>query len=466
MRNSKLIKAIRKLDTETVKLVLASGKFAINGENSRHDPPLIESIASTHLGDDDEAADSKRCEILKLLVRYGADLNVLNVRSWPLGATAVVLAAERGYLKCVQFLTEAGADLRIVCGRGNTALLVAARESRTACVEYLTRHMSPSLVNHVNARGDTALLVAASNSHGKKAGIACLQHIINAGADLEVRDNAGNTALTIALKQKYSAVATLLVEKGALVNTVLDDGKTPLTVADISYVPKLLRHVVDPTTSRRDQWCVHRAVLERQNNAVRALVRYGFPALDLDGKLFPQLNLSFASPLVVALVSGEPDIAKYFITNRFFTLNDIKMCWKQEIRESLLFASNGEARIGFEINTASHNLKNLDFLARKLFSLQDLCLVTISSTLSEPFAHEPTQGEHDRWVCRPTFLERVQRLGIPQVLKDALLHKTPASDVCCGRWGDIDLEPTENFSGCYGCGKCAGEDQSEQEDKN
>ncbi|GFS26254.1 ankyrin [Elysia marginata] len=478
MGNRKLIKAIRKQDIQMVKRMLASGRFAIDGDDSVWNPPIIEAVYS--IGEyDHEDEDSKRCELVELLVRHGADLNVLSVRSYPDEMTAAVIAAERGYLKCLQFLTERGADLSIAREGGYTALIVAAREGHADCVQYLARHMSPSLVNHVTTNGNTALRAAVLNSHerwqragrervesGQRAGIACLRYIIDAGADLNVEfeSQAGNTALFTALEKRRTAAATLLLEKGAHVNTVTHDGKTPLTVAGAGCFPILLRHGLNPTMSRQDRYCLHAAVREGSKADVRALVRNGFPPLYFGDTYMPEFDMPYASPLVMAICYRQPEIAKYLITNRFFTHYDIaRLCWEPEIRKIL--SANASHIENGDREGATQCMEIVDFLSTKLPpSLQGLCLVAISSALSADFAHEPTQ--HDRWLFRPTFIERVHHLDIPCVLKDALLQKTPLSEICCRRWGDIDLEDVESLSVCGDCAECAGEvvDQGDDSD--
>jgi ankyrin repeat protein len=61
--------------------------------------------------------------------------------------------------------------------------------------------------------------------------IETVSRLLGEGADLAVRNGKGSTALHLALQQRHVAVAKLLLEHGADVNTPTKKGVTPLMVA-------------------------------------------------------------------------------------------------------------------------------------------------------------------------------------------------------------------------------------------
>ena len=207
--SSRLSRAIYEQDVDKVKRLLASKGPSINGAGSKRIPPIIECVSSGFRRGDEE--DKRRCEILKLLVQHGADLNVqCQTDSWLLGKTAAIVAAERGFVRCLQILFDSGADLNITTPDGDTALILAASWGQADAVKYLVEHMSVSMLNHRNDEGKTALLVAASESEFDF--YRCMRHLVVAGADINVKDGECNTALMLSVKLEQEDRVELLTE--------------------------------------------------------------------------------------------------------------------------------------------------------------------------------------------------------------------------------------------------------------
>lgn len=55
--------------------------------------------------------------------------------------------------------------------------------------------------------------------------------LIKAGADVNAKDNSGNTALRIVAQNHKKDIVELLINAGADVNTRTSDGKTALMIA-------------------------------------------------------------------------------------------------------------------------------------------------------------------------------------------------------------------------------------------
>ncbi|GFR99598.1 ankyrin repeat protein [Elysia marginata] len=484
--NADLNRAIRLVDIGEIKSILESGLSSFNGDRSDRVPAVLECVSSGIPGD---KADSAKCEILKLLVHAGADIDLRSPETPRgdrlAGCTAALLAARQGYVRCLQFLVESGADLSITSAAGETILMVAAVNNRVNSVRYLIHHLSPSLLDHKDKTGKTALMVAASASGASKGRLQCLDLLVEAGAELDVQDQKDFTALMLAIKARNTATAmflirhgalvnttslfgetplmlalqtgsadvvTLLMEKGALVNsvpgiaetplkyalkscedetvgvllergaissTVSREGETLLTFAKNGKMLKLLRHGLDPTLSRRDRHFVHSAIISGQRDAIRGLIMHG-PI----------------SALTVAFLERQPDIAKYLIINRFFTQYDIsRLCWESEIHQRL---SQNRYTVSHE---ATQCLEILDFLSKRVLSLRDLCFITISSALSQDFDLDPYDipNGRNRWVCTPTFRERVKLLPMPPFVKRELLHQTPSAALRVCVWDEIVL---------------------------
>ncbi|KAK3794183.1 hypothetical protein RRG08_049583 [Elysia crispata] len=466
MESSSLSNAIRDRDCDKVKKLLTSGQCSPNGDGSERYPPIIECIISATSDKDD--ADS--CELLKLLVLHGADLNVRSESNGfcdvdYTGITPAMSAALRGNLTCLRFLVESGADLDIVSEDGDTTLTIAVKEAHVDCVRFLAQYLPPSVLNERDDYGMTALMWAAS-SHGEHH-ILCMQHLIAAGAKVGVEADDGDTALMIAVRSGNAPAVKLLLEKGALVNSITDYGETPLTSAlhsaNCSIILTLLRHGADPTKSRRHLSCIQEMVSCQQNSIVRALVMNGFPPLDMAfvvrkypfhagkirQKLKSYIETTRVSPLAVALLYSHTDVALYFIANQFFTRFDIvRLCWDPVLRQLL------------QDMGASKSLEILDFQATRPKPLFQLCSVVVTSILTQDLVRQPvrgcdTEGAANPWVYSPTFREKLGRLDLPLVLQKVLLHKTPSSGICCQTWsglpfGEIELSPACHCVDCEG----------------
>ena len=448
------------------------------------------------------------------------------------GETALMNAAscpsEKGLL-CMQHLLAAGADPNAKGKCGTTALMNAIKignvEARKLLIDKGAELHSKHLWHAIRFGtvdiiallldkgfdleekfdGQTYLITAA-----RYAELDALKLLVERGVDLENRNEDGKTALMVVVESGkrfpenrkgysyYKASMDFLLEKGALVNSTSHDGFTPLRLALSGFrtrwnmATQLLEHGADPTLCKSLQKWLHRAVMLGADFFVGAMIIEGFPPLDVSlagfggpdesQVLIPDATKAYeyteniesylektpVSPLAVALLYLRPDIARYFISNQFFTRFDIvRLCWDPEIRRML---QDVDAKEEIEI---------LDFLSTKPASLLNLSLVAVSSALIQDFVLHSGNGSHglditsdsediETWnkidppaaeaskrggknathprgnltsqVFRPTFRERVQGLGLPPALQRFLLHQTPSSSVHCEDWDYIPLE--------------------------
>ena len=480
---SKLSQAIREKRADEVAFLLETGECSSVGNHDRY-PPIIECLLKTiHEDDDHEEEDTTRCEILKLLVHYGAGVNVradvvtfiTQQSGWrrsthkmiERGMTAAMCAATRGYLRCLKFLVKYRADLNIATKTGETALIYAVKGEQTESVSYLASILSPNAIDSRDSYGKTALMHAVSNP--SQTSLECMKQLIAAGADLEVTDAVGHTALMLAVvSSKMSADhVTVLLEHGASVDRIRRAKETSLTIAIDQMLPRtvavLLRFGADPTLSRRHGGCLHRMVRSRKDSVVRALVSCGMPPLDANvvtfdlevaengsryknnisaghmDKLACYLETTDVSPLAVALLYKAPNTARYLIANQFFTRFDVeRLCRDPEVRQLL------------QTNNAKDSLEILDFLSARPHSLLSLSLVAVSSALTQDYlcsrfsANESyTSSQKHILFARPTFIEKVGSLGLPPPLQRLLLHDTSESSIETDSWSDIPLTDTK-----------------------
>ena len=112
--------------------------------------------------------------------------------------TALHQAANSGSHACVSYLLENGALSMATNSHGSTPLHEAALHGRLTCLRVMLGvrdppFYTPEQVNAVDEDGRTALMMATRHSCEK-----CCAMLIEAGADLFLRDIDGSTALQIA----------------------------------------------------------------------------------------------------------------------------------------------------------------------------------------------------------------------------------------------------------------------------
>ncbi|CAB5632243.1 ankyrin repeat domain-containing protein [Pseudomonas asiatica] len=110
-------------------------------------------------------------DILRLTLSHGADLKSTN----RYGGTALIPAAERGHVETVQLLIDAGVD-----------------------------------VNHLNRLHWTALLEAVILGDGGPRHVEIVRRLLAAGADRQIADKDGVTALEHARQRGYREMEALL----------------------------------------------------------------------------------------------------------------------------------------------------------------------------------------------------------------------------------------------------------------
>ena len=150
------------------------------------------------------------------------------------GSKALFIASAFGHEKCVKSLIEAGVGVNMKTD-SLTALNEAAYSARFKCIETLLQ--AGADVNGTMEGGRTALLTASTYSeHMCKdmmvmAGnvtylaedhnvVKSIEVLINAGADVNIKDCAGNTPLRQVIIHGHEECVPLLLVAGANVNTI------------------------------------------------------------------------------------------------------------------------------------------------------------------------------------------------------------------------------------------------------
>jgi len=177
-----------------------------------------------------QAAKEKQSIYLRNMLLDGADPDTRD----EFGETALTWAAQLGHTPIVKDLLAAGADVDAWGSLFNaTPLILASRGGFRGIVALLAVHGE---LDARDGRGATALMRAIERPDDlikpPRKILAILKILIDLGADPNLQDNDGFTALMWAVHWGNPDAVRFLAERGADLHVANQDGDTALTLAD------------------------------------------------------------------------------------------------------------------------------------------------------------------------------------------------------------------------------------------
>jgi cytohesin len=161
------------------------------------------------------AARNGHVEAMRALVRLGANVQAQDA----VGRTPLHLAALNGHVEAMRALVDLGADVHAEAADGQRPLHWAAFKGHMEVMQALVA--LGANVNAEDAGGSRPLHTAAWQGHVE----AMSALVVELGADLHALTTRGNTALH---RASTTETVTWLLEAGAELNRRNDGGETPL----------------------------------------------------------------------------------------------------------------------------------------------------------------------------------------------------------------------------------------------
>ncbi|KAM9339302.1 uncharacterized protein asb2a.1 [Symphorus nematophorus] len=275
-----------------------------------------------------EAAYYGQLQCVSILISaYPDSVNRRTVKN----QTALLLAACRGNVSCVDFLLKHGADPNISNKDRETPLFAACERTHTAVVDVLL--MFRAHVNCCCARGLSPLHEAVRHGH-----LELCRTLLQAGANLHAKDVYSIRPLFIAAQHGHSDIIKLLAKRGADVNAQAADGASPLFEAckngHVDAMDALLSLKADVNRSTKSGLLpLHVAVQNSHSRIVSTLI-------PVTSRV--RVQNSGISPLHIAAEKNWDDIMELLIQSGFDVnakLSDDRSRMYEDRRSTALYFS-------------------------------------------------------------------------------------------------------------------------------
>lgn len=150
------------------------------------------------------AAKANNVPLVQELIGRGGDVNTKDA----IQDSAFLYAGAEGFNEVLRLTLDAGADVASTNRYGGTALIPASEHGHVETVRILIAAGVP--VNHVNNLGWTAMQEAILLNNGGPRQQEVVRLLLDVGADPDIRDREGRTALQNAERLGFAGIAALI----------------------------------------------------------------------------------------------------------------------------------------------------------------------------------------------------------------------------------------------------------------
>ncbi|MBI4472673.1 MAG: ankyrin repeat domain-containing protein [Acidobacteria bacterium] len=244
---------------------------------------------------------------VRSLLQQKADVNAAQSD----GMTALHWAAHKDNLEIARMLVQAGADVKRGTRLGSILpLFMACTNGSAPMIELLLKAGADA--NSTNELGTTALMQAAASGS-----VEAVTTLVNYGANVNAKEKARQqTALMFAAARNRAPIIRVLAAGGAdldavskitaISNDLVDEDGNPIPAPSRTGETRRRPRGEGKVAGIGGMTALHYAARDGFMETVRALVESGASV----NRINP---MDKSTPLVVATINGQYDIAKYFL---------------------------------------------------------------------------------------------------------------------------------------------------------
>ena len=282
--------------------------------------------------------------VINTLLMNGADVTIRDID----GKTPLYIAVEKKRQNLVPMLLANGSDIFAADNNGITPFTKALEENAAMIFSLITRET----VSQNDSNGNTMLHLAIQNG----ASAEILNRILDNNASVNSRNNAGDTALTKAVRLNNEAAGIILLNRGADIFAANANGESPLF---LTFPPQ------NGGPSGLREWMLTAQTLSASdglgNTALHHLAQWRFdswiPVLINMGASTEAANATGETPLFSAVKQGSPSTINALVNN------GAMLSARDTLGNSLLHASvrwnamrSAETLLDMGLNINSHAL--------------------------------------------------------------------------------------------------------------
>ncbi|KAI0849064.1 hypothetical protein F5Y00DRAFT_236514 [Daldinia vernicosa] len=214
------------------------------------------------------AATEGHHDVVVELLKRGAEVNAFTNSSYFEPGTAIQGACEAGKTGIVSLLLEHNADPNLGGGRDAPPIIAAALRAEEDILELLVKAKAHLDVHGSGGCPSTPLSLAAAYMP-----LSSLQLLLDAGADINLPDKDGNTALIEAASKGDEEAVSFLMNGGADIMQSNKDGGNALQLALAADNEECLKVLVDHVSKLLGAL---KNAMDSGNNAITSVVRGAF----------------------------------------------------------------------------------------------------------------------------------------------------------------------------------------------
>ncbi len=192
------------------------------------------------------AVKSDDISSIKALLIRGGDINFRDPQS---GYTPLMYAVRVNRIKSLRYLITKGANIDSIANDGRTAMHLAAMSKNTQAMKVLMSANAKSTIVDLNGKKPADYIANAPNKvimelvgsyndmnkalvdFARIGSLLAVKYSIHHGANIDSRDEDGNTALALSVVNNNIKLLSVLIQMGANIDQVNNKNQSPLDIA-------------------------------------------------------------------------------------------------------------------------------------------------------------------------------------------------------------------------------------------